>query len=293
MSELILIAILACAFAAVFLLAMKFKSSGGQAEALEALGMDTKPRVARSVLLKWSRPFLTRLAPLTNRVPAADWRRRRQRDILAGGLAEEISLDELWAYKFFLALVALLLLFMFNHDASWWSWPVAGLIGFYFPDRWVRDRVALRQRQVVRALPQVADMLALSVEAGLDFMGALAKVVAKSRPNPLVDELGVMLREIQLGASRADGLRGLAWRCNVTSLSSFVAVLIQADRLGVSIGQVLRAQSDKLRSERFQQAERLGAQATQKILFPLILCIMPAVFIIILGPLVLKYALGY
>lgn len=293
MSELLLIAALACAFAAVFVLAMKFKASGAQEQALEALGVETKPRVARSLLLKWSRPCLVRLAPLTNRIPAANWRRVRQRDILAGGLAEEISVDELWAYKFFLAQVALVLLFMFNHNASWWAWPVAALLGFYFPDRWVRDRVALRQRQVIRALPQVADMLALSVEAGLDFMGALAKVVAKSRPNPLVEELGTMLREIQLGASRADGLRSLSWRCNVTSLSSFVAVLIQADRLGVSIGQVLRAQSDKLRSERFQQAERLGAQATQKILFPLILCIMPAVFIIILGPLALKYALGY
>lgn len=293
MSQLILAAVLICAFAAVFLLARTFWLRGRQDDTLEALGATVKTRVARSLLLKWSRPFLARLAPLTNRVPAETWRRRRQRDLLAGGLTGEISLDELWAYKFFLALVALVLLFMFKHDASWWAWPLAALLGFYFPDRWVRDRVNLRQRQIVRALPQVADMLALSVEAGLDFMGALAKVVKKSRPNPLVEELGAMLREIQLGASRADGLRGLAWRCNVMSLSSFVAVLIQADRLGVSIGQVLRAQSDKLRTERFQQAERLGAQATQKILFPLVLCIMPAVFIIIIGPLILKYALGY
>ena len=293
MSELILVAILACAFGAVFLLARAFWQRGGQDQALQALGAELRPRVARSLLLKWSRPFLTRMAPLTNRVPAPQWRSRRQRDILAGGLDQEIGLDELWAYKFFLALVALVLLFMFKHDAAWWAWPLAAFLGFQFPDRWVRDRVNLRQRQIVRALPQAADMLALSVEAGLDFMGALAKVVKKSRPNPLVDELGTMLREIQLGASRADGLRNLAWRCNVMSLSSFVAVLIQADRLGVSIGQVLRAQSDKLRTERFQQAERLGAQASQKILFPLILCIMPAVFIIIIGPLILKYALGY
>ncbi|MFH1057836.1 MAG: type II secretion system F family protein [Pseudomonadota bacterium] len=292
MDQLLLIVILLLAFAAIFLLARMFFAGAQQQQALEALGVETRPRVARSLLLKLSRPFITRLLPLTRRIAAPDWRRKRSRDILAGGLTDEISVDELWAYKFFLALVALVLLFMFKHDASWWVWPLAALMGFYFPDRWVKDRVGLRQRQIVRALPNVADMLALSVEAGLDFMGAIGKVVAKSKPGPLIEELGVMLGEIRLGASRADGLRNLAYRCNVTSLSAFVAVLIQADRLGVSIGQVLRAQSDKLRTDRFQQAERLGAQATQKILLPLILCIMPAVFIIIIGPLVLKYVLG-
>ncbi|MBI4798446.1 MAG: type II secretion system F family protein [Desulfarculus sp.] len=293
MTQLLLILILLLAFGAVFMVARMFFAGAAREQAVEALGGQAKAEVSRSLLLKLSRPFITRMVPLTRGISAPHWRLKRQRDILAGGLTGEITVDELWAYKFFLALVALALLFMFNHDASWWAWPFAAFLGFYFPDRWVRDRVNLRQRQIVRALPSVADMLALSVEAGLDFMGAIGKVVAKSRPSPLIEELSLMLGEIRLGASRAEGLRNLAYRCNVTSLSAFVAVLIQADKLGVSIGQVLRAQSDKLRTDRFQQAERLGAQATQKILLPLILCIMPAVFVVIIGPLVLKYVLGF
>jgi tight adherence protein C len=293
LSQLLLILILLLAFGAVFLVARIFFAGAAKEQALEALGGQARTEVSRSLLLKLSRPFIIRLLPVTRGISAPEWRRKRQRDILAGGLVEEITVDELWAYKFFLAVVALVLLFLFNHDASWWAWPLAALLGFYFPDRWVKDRVNLRQRQIVRALPNVADMLALSVEAGLDFMGAIGKVVAKSRPSPLTEELGLMLGEIRLGASRSEGLRNLSYRCNVTSLSAFVAVLIQADRLGVSIGQVLRAQSDKLRTDRFQQAERLGAQATQKILLPLILCIMPAVFVVIIGPLVLKYVLGF
>lgn len=293
MTQLLLFLILLLAFGAVFLVARMFFAGAAQEQAVEALGGQARTEVSRSLLLKLSRPFITRLVPLTRGIGAPHWRLKRQRDILAGGLSQEITLDELWAYKFFLGLVALVLLFMFKHDASWWAWALAACLGFYFPDRWVKDRVALRQRQIVRALPNVADMLALSVEAGLDFMGAIGKVVAKSRPGPLIEELSLMLGEIRLGSSRAEGLRNLAYRCNVTSLSAFVAVLIQADKLGVSIGQVLRAQSDKLRTDRFQQAERLGAQATQKILLPLILCIMPAVFVVIIGPLVLKYVLGF
>lgn len=98
-----------------------------------------------------------------------------------------------------------------------------------------------------------------------------------------------MLDEIKVGASRAEGLRHLAARCNVSAVTSFTALLIQADKLGASIGPVLRAQSDKLRTDRFQRAERAGAAAAQKILFPLVFFIIPAVFIVIFGPIVVQF----
>jgi tight adherence protein C len=289
----LLLLILALAFAAVFLLGRWFFAGEVDERALKALGVETGPKVVKSVLLKWSRPFYLRLAPLTQKIEAAEWRRKRQRDIMSGGLGEEITVEELLAYKFFMAGVFVFLLLVFKSNASWWVWILAAALGFYYPDRWVRDRAKARSQEITRALPHVTDMLSLSVEAGLDFIAAIGKVAANSKPNALIDELNVMMGEMRMGATRADGLRNLAFRCNVTSLSSFAAILIQADRLGVSIGQVLRSQADKLRTDRFQRAEQLGAQASQKILFPLVMCIMPAVFIVIIGPLVLKYVFGF
>ncbi len=290
--ELLLGAALGLVFLAGFFAVRPFFAGEAEARARKALGVEEKPRVYRSVLHKWSRPFYLRLTPLVEGAMPAEWRRKRAREIVAAGMSGEIDPAELWAYQTWLALVALGLLALFVSEPAWWAWPLAAALGFWFPGRWLKDRVRLRQGQILRALPDVVDMLALSVEAGLDFMAAIGKVTQKSRPGPLVEELKTMLGEVRMGASRADGLRNLAQRCDVAALSAFVAVLVQADRLGVSIGQVLRAQADKMRADRFQRAERLGAQASQKILFPLILCIMPAVFIVILGPLLLRYALG-
>ena len=291
---LLLALILALVFAAGYILVRQFFSREAEEQALKALGVETGPKVVRSLLQRISRPFYIRLLPITGRFLPGEWARKRKRDILAAGMTDEISVEELWSYKFWLAVVALALLFLFSGggDAAWWAWILVTGLGFYFPDRWLKDRVKGRHHAITRCLPDVVDMLALSVEAGLDFMAAIGKVVQKSQPGPLIDELKTMLGEIRMGASRAEGLRSLAYRCNVSSLSTFVAVLVQADRLGVSIGSVLRAQSDKMRTDRFQHAERLGAQASQKILFPLILCIMPAVFIVIIGPLILKFVFG-
>jgi len=104
----------------------------------------------------------------------------------------------------------------------------------------------------------------------------------------MADEFGHMLKEIRLGTSRSDALRNLNHRLEIEEISSFTTLLIQADQLGASIGNVLRAQSDQLRTKRFQNAESAGARASQLILFPLIFCIFPAVFIVILGPTILN-----
>ena len=143
-----------------------------------------------------------------------------------------------------------------------------------------------------RALPYVMDLLTLSVEAGLDFVAGLYKVCEKAKKSPLVEELAFFLHEIQIGASRQQALRNLAFRCNMPEISSFSALLIQADILGASVGPVLRAQSDLIRTKRFQEAERKGALASQKLLFPLILCVMPAVFVVIFGPFLLNFIFG-
>ncbi|MBR2839399.1 MAG: type II secretion system F family protein [Kiritimatiellae bacterium] len=152
------------------------------------------------------------------------------------------------------------------------------------PDIWLRRAVARRHLSIQRSLPFVLDLLTLSVEAGMDFITALQRNCRARRPEPLDEELLRMTKEIQVGASRKDALRRMAERVRQPDLRSAAYALIQADELGVSIGAMLRIQSEQLRSRRFDRAERMAAQAPVKMLGPLMLCIFPAVFIILLGP---------
>jgi tight adherence protein C len=164
--------------------------------------------------------------------------------------------------------------------------------GFYLPDRLVADLRKSRERQIVRALPGAVDVLSLSVEAGLEFLLAIQRLVERRRFGPLRDELTTVLNDIRLGTSRAEALKAFAARVEMPEVSSFVSVLVQADALGASIGPVLQAQAERMRTERFQRAEREGAKASQKILFPLVLFIFPSVLLVIIGPVVLNFIYG-
>ncbi len=292
MSTFILIAIITLVAAAGFLFVRQFFSREGESELLESLGVKTGQRETKSPLLRVSRPFILYLIQFTQDIKIPEWRRKRQREIQAAGMLDEITVEELLAYKFFLATLFFLALLIYFSGAAWWVFIVVPLLGFFYPDRWLGDRKKKRAHEIVRALPDVVDMLALSVEAGLDFVAAVNKVVRKSRPGPLVHELGLVINEMRLGATRSDAFRNMSFRCDVRELSSFVSILVQADKLGVSIGKVLRSQSDKMRTERFQKAERMGAIASQKLLFPLVLCIMPAIFIVFFGPLIVRFVTG-
>lgn len=292
MTTLILFAIITLVAGAGFIFVRQFFSREGESELLESLGVKAGHRETKSLLLRISRPFILYFAQFTQNLKLQEWRRKRQRDLLAAGMTEEITVEELLAYKFFLATLFFLVVLIYFSGAAWWVFILVPMLGFFYPDRWLKDRRKKRAHDIVRTLPDVVDMLALSVEAGLDFVAAVNKVVRKSRPGALVAELGLVVSEMRLGATRSDAFRNMAFRCDVRELNSFVSILVQADKLGVSIGKVLRAQSDKMRTERFQKAERMGAIASQKILFPLILCIMPAIFIVFFGPLIVRFVTG-
>ena len=153
------------------------------------------------------------------------------------------------------------------------------------PCLWLRDRIRARRRAIVRALPWALDLLTLSVEAGLDFTAALAKVVEKIRRGPLGDELALAIQELRLGKTREEALRNLARRAGIAPLASFVQALVQADRLGTPLSGVLRVLSSQMRTERTQRAEKLANEAPVKLLFPLVLCIFPTLFLMLFGPL--------
>jgi tight adherence protein C len=148
-------------------------------------------------------------------------------------------------------------------------------------------RIRGRRDKIVAALPTVLDLLTLSVEAGMSFDAALQRLVRRLR-GPLIDELTLMLRDTQLGASRSEALSALAARVDAPEMTSFVRALVQADRLGVPLAQMLRTQADDLRHRLRNEAEEHAMKAPVKMLFPTVLLIFPAVFIVVLGPAVIQ-----
>ena len=172
-----------------------------------------------------------------------------------------------------------------------WCFAFA-LFGVWFPLQWVDDQIKKRHFLITRALPYNLDLLTLSVEAGLDFTGALNKVVEKGKAGPLRDEFMLVLKQLKMGKTREEALKNLITRVNLPALTSFVSALIQADKMGTSIGKVLRIQSTQLRIERSQRAEKLANEAPVKMLFPLIACIFPTVFLVLFGPIVFAMTYG-
>jgi tight adherence protein C len=166
-----------------------------------------------------------------------------------------------------------------------------GGMGFLGPEMWLSRRIKGRQKAVLMAVPDTLDLLTISVRAGLSFDGALAKVVEKT-DGPLADEFRRALAEIRVGKTRRDALRDVTTRTDVSALNNFIGAIIQAEQLGVSISKVLQVQSEQLRIERRQRAEEAAAKAPIKMLFPLVGCIFPSMFIVILGPAVILIALN-
>ena len=156
-------------------------------------------------------------------------------------------------------------------------------VGFLVPDTMVSRRVEERQKEILGSLSDTLDLLTISVEAGLSLNAAIAQVV-QNVPGVLSSEFARMLQEIQLGVPRSDAFRHLAERTDVEELNAFALAMIQADVFGVSIAGVLRTQAAQLRIKRRQRAEARAQQTPVKITFPLIICILPALFIVIVGP---------
>jgi tight adherence protein C len=160
-------------------------------------------------------------------------------------------------------------------------------LGFAFPDMWLTGRIRARQRGIFRSMPDALDLLTISVEAGLGFDAAMAQVHEKWEDD-LSLEFGRVLREIRLGKTRREALRAMADRIGVAEMTSFVAAVIQSEQLGVSMGTVLRIQSDQMRVRRRQMAEEEAQRAPVKIVFPIGLLIFPSLLIILLGPAILQ-----
>jgi len=216
-----------------------------------------------------------------------------KKKLIIANLRNEITPDEFIAFGWVMLFVIPVTFYFFfgllGMEASLIMHLGIWLFAFFFADIWLSGAAKKRQKAIVRALPAVLDLLTLSVEAGLDFIGSIQRMSKRTSKNALMEEFDELLKEIRLGTARSDALRNMSQRLDIDEVASFVTLLIQADQLGSPIGLVLRAQSDQLRSKRFQRAEAAGARASQLILLPLIFCIFPAVFIVIMGPMVVKF----
>lgn len=166
---------------------------------------------------------------------------------------------------------------------------VGFLFGYAYPFIWLRDVILRRKSELLKSIPFYLDIITLCIEAGLNMQGAMSQAVAKGPKGVLRDEFQRVLRDIRAGKSRAEALRTMAERLAEPNVTNFITAVIQAERMGMNLGPVLRAQADQRRSERFLRAEKLAMEAPVKMLFPLIAFIFPCTFIVLFFPIIMKF----
>jgi tight adherence protein C len=257
-----------------------------QAKNLEELELQA-PFVERTL-----RPLAKRLSGGVSRVTSSNFSERTEKRLALAGNPGDMRVADWLGIKAIGAISGAILFFLLFVVVGLLKFPfvigivltlIGGLFGYTIPEFWLGGRVRKRQHAILLMIPDALDLLTISVRAGLGFDAALAKVVEKL-PGPLSDEFRRALAEVRVGKQRREALRDIVARTEVTPLTNFIGAIIQAEQLGVSISKVLQVQSEQLRIERRQRAEEQAAKAPIKMLFPLVGCIFPSLFIVILGP---------
>jgi tight adherence protein C len=257
-----------------------------QAKNLEELELQA-PLFERTI-----RPLASRLSGYVARVTSTSFTQQTEKRLALAGNPGDMRVADWLGIKAVGAIVGAALFFLLFFVLGLIKVPlpiqlvltiVGGFFGYTIPEFWLGGRVRARQHAILLQIPDALDLLTISVRAGLGFDGALGKVVEKLK-GPLTDEFRRALAEIRVGKPRRDALRDIIPRTEVPALTNFIGAIIQAEQLGVSISKVLQVQSEQLRIERRQRAEEMAAKAPIKMLFPLVGCIFPSLFIVILGP---------
>ncbi|NLI13849.1 MAG: type II secretion system F family protein [Peptococcaceae bacterium] len=241
------------------------------------------------------KPVLAKASHLLIRMLPAEKETELNQKIIMAGASEKIAPRELLVVKYLAAAGIAFLLWMlgglFAKDIIQTTLMGAtGLgLGWVLPEYVINKKSMARKLDIEKGLPDVLDLLTVSVEAGLGFDGAMMKVVEKTK-SVLSEEFKTVLQEVKMGKPRAEALRDMSNRTGADDLSTFTGSVILADQLGISIGNILRLQSEQIRQKRRQRAEELALKAPVKILIPLIMFIFPAIFVVLLGPAVIQIA---
>lgn len=254
----------------------------------DAAPMPVKPEKAtRTLGAQEIPPLFERFAAFARRLAPNDYTRRAQRRLDLAGNPTAWPAERVLAFKG-IGLTVGVLLGVFEGVQFGGVWvvllPIFGATaGFFLPDIWIRNLGERRQIEVRADLPDAIDLLTVCVEAGLGFDSALARV-AQTLNGTAAEEFSRVIQEMQFGRSRVDALRAAAERTEAPELRTFISTIIQSTELGISMGDVLRAQSGQMRVVRRQRAEEMAQKLPVKILMPLIFCILPALFVVVLGP---------
>jgi tight adherence protein C len=230
--------------------------------------------------------------PLIKYFPVPEYKKKLNRFVVTAGLERDVTADDMIGFQ-----LTMLLIFSFSGKIlfdSWFYIAIAGFVGLIYPYLWIYEKKKQRQTKIRMSMPDIVDMLSLMVEAGLAFSAAIQRICSIYRKDndPFVTELYQMDQNIKLGRSREEALKIMADRVDISELDSFCSILIQANKMGSNISDVLKSQAERMRSDRFLKAEKLGAQASQKLLIPMMLFIFPTIFIIIFGPYLIQFILG-
>ena len=238
-------------------------------------------------------PLQERLVEIGKRFTPDGYTEKLRRKMTSAGIYSNDAVDRFIATRVVcIALVPVILVVVFGvlGLSGITGLATAGLLSFACvlgPEAVLDRKIGERQELIQRALPDVLDLLVISVEAGLGFEQALDRTVA-AVPGPLTEEFARMLGEVRAGASRGDAMRAMDARCDVPELRSFVLAILQADTFGVSIGRVLRAQADEMRIKRRQLAQERAQKAPVKMLIPMVFCVFPALFVVVIGPAIIN-----
>lgn len=297
-AELMLILGLLLSGVAVFLFVSAIFASNTDKQQLSWANND-EPVTSKNAIINFSRPLVHQFTlQHALRIRSESYRKRVRKYIMTSGLSRELNEDEFIGLQILWGLMFPVFLFIMNFSLQLNLNPMMlvglGLGGFYLPQIHAKGEKKRRSLSVQADLPFFIDLLALSVEAGLDFFSAIQKLVDKAGGNDsvLAEEFGIVLKDIKIGASKTQALKDMAERLDMNEITSFVAVLVDAEITGASISQVLKDQSEQMRLERFVRAEKAGARASQLILIPLMLFILPAVFVMVFGPVALSFIYG-
>jgi tight adherence protein C len=239
------------------------------------------------------RPMLVRLGNVLSRMAPKNAKAEAERQLELAGRPNGWGATEFLGLRIFVAVVLGVLIFLVTSispslDATMKLLApiIAAALGFFLPLLWLRTKINQRKKEIVKGLPDAMDLLTIAVEAGMGFDGALQKV-AEKWDNELSRAFGKVVQEMRLGVIRREALRNMSNNMDVPDVTSFVAAIIQADQLGVSIAKILRVQSEQMRVKRRQRAEEQANKAPIKMLFPMVFLIFPALFVVLLGPAVL------
>ncbi|MCY4512057.1 MAG: type II secretion system F family protein [Bdellovibrionales bacterium] len=267
------------------------------AEAL-AWAEGDEPETSGHPLIEFSRPLVHNFTlSHVQRIKREKYRAKIEYKILTAGLAKEINVNEFLGLQLLWGVAFPVLFTVFNFALQfgfpWFSAFIISGIGFYFPHAYCNSCKKKRDISIRDDLPMFVDILALSTEAGLDLMGAIQRITDKAlKSSVLAQEFLIVLKDVKLGQTRKEALTSLDKRLDLPEIKSIVAVVRDADETGASIADALKAKTKQMRFERFAKAEELGAKASQKILIPMMMFIIPAVFIVVFAPAAFQFMGG-